>query len=209
MLGHGVKLEKEDYMRITMTLLSLVATVFLFTPQSFAHGKAKVTGSAVIDFSPGQSTLTSADTEEIRSLIKDAQANGKIDKIEVAVWSDKEHPVRGDLSAADKKLAEDRAENIKNALKMSGNTETVKVFNMADGSNWLARTFRTTEAELDSAFAKRDAEIKREDFKMIKENGAPSKAVILVKSKGAMKGQKMYNQDKTQRPDDATDMSTD
>jgi len=184
------------------SIFSLIAALLLFAPPSFAH--SRVTNSAVVDFTPGDASLSSEDRDQIRNLVKDARGHsGVIAKVEVAVWSDKDRPLRGDLSKSDQNLANERAENIKNALKMSGLTESVKVFNMATGSNWVARAFMTSDAELDSVFAKKDAEIMRGDFKIIKDNGAPSKAVVIVKMKD--KYGKMGDKEKNR---EATDMST-
>lgn len=136
----------------------------------------------VIQFTKGSSTIGMNDQAHLRELVMDSIAKGLNSKIEVAVWSDKAHPKKGSLSKADIQLAEYRATQIKNYIQMDqGHTRNVSVFNMADGSHWLARTFRTNDAELDSAFAKRGtSQIKRDDFRIIKNEGGPYKAVILV-----------------------------
>jgi hypothetical protein len=136
----------------------------------------------VIEFAKGTSTLSMNDETRLRELVMNSKIQGFDYKIEVAVWSDKAHPKKGNLSKADIKLADLRATQIKNAIEMDqGNTRNVSVFNMADGAHWLARTFNTNDAELDSAFAKRGtSQIKRDDFRIIKAEGGPMKAVVLV-----------------------------
>lgn len=151
----------------------------LMIPQSTPRTVAMKT---VIQFARGQSTISNNDQALLRQLVMDTQAQGLNYKIEVAVWSDKAHPKKGSLAKSDVRLADERATQIKNYIQMDqGHTRNVSVFNMADGAHWLARTFRTSDAELDSAFAKRGtSQIKREDFKIIKTEGGPMKAVVLV-----------------------------
>jgi hypothetical protein len=60
----------------------------------------------------------------------------------------------------------------------------ITAYNLAEGSNWLARTFRTPEAELDAVFAKKESgSLVREDFDLIHQNGGPSKAVVIFRTK--------------------------
>lgn len=142
----------------------------------------KISENTVLEFAQGQSSLSLLDQQKLSDLVKTAKAKGEITKIEMAVWSDKELPIKGDLSKADIKLANQRAEHIKEILKKDfGHTRHVRIFNMAEGSHWVASVFHTSEAELDSAFGKRGKDtIKREDFQIIKNEGAPSKAVVIM-----------------------------
>jgi hypothetical protein len=65
--------------------------------------------STVLTFGLGRSELSADDFKTLEQAIADAKAVGKISKIEVAAWSDKDHPVTGDLSKAelDKAFASD------------------------------------------------------------------------------------------------------
>lgn len=139
------------------------------------------TENAVLDFNKDTASLNTMDQDKLNNLVKTAKEKGEITKIEVAVWSDKEHPAKGDLPKPDITLAENRANYIKEILKKDiGHTRHVKVFNMAEGSNMLARMFHTPTAELNSEFAKRGKDsMKSEDFQIIKREGAPSKAVVI------------------------------
>ncbi|MEA9357214.1 hypothetical protein SHI21_13400 [Bacteriovorax sp. PP10] len=139
------------------------------------------TENAVLDFNKDTASLSTMDQDKLNNLVKSAKEKGEITKIEVAVWSDKEHPAKGDLSKPDITLAENRATHIKDILKKDiGHTRHVKVFNMAEGSNMVARMFHTPTAELNSEFAKRSKDSMRsEDFQIIKKEGAPSKAVVI------------------------------
>src|SRR4051812_27443764 len=48
--------------------------------------------SAVIHFKRGDATLTADDEENLRTLVNDQTQSGNIDRIELAVWSDKQFP---------------------------------------------------------------------------------------------------------------------
>ncbi|MBY0314748.1 MAG: hypothetical protein K2Q26_04475 [Bdellovibrionales bacterium] len=166
------------------TKLLLTGAAMIFTlGVAHAGGDKVVTGSATVDFEKGSATLSPSEKQELRDLITSTKAKNKIDKVSIAVWSDQERPVRGDLSAADRKLADQRKEAIKDAIEGIDDDLSVKAYSMAEGTNWLARTFNTRDAELDSVFAKKDAEIRREDFKVFKNDGGPSKAVVVLKTK--------------------------
>ena len=141
--------------------------------------------SIVLTFSKGSSKLNASDLSELKACAERAKNKGDIDKVEVAVWSDKQHPVKGDLAKWDRRLADDRITLIKDELrKQIGRMETIKTFNMAENSNWLGRSFHTDEAELDTVFAKNDSDaLDRGDFNLIREDGAPRKAIIVFKLK--------------------------
>jgi hypothetical protein len=56
---------------------------------------------------------------------------------------------------------------------------------MAEDSNWLAKTFNTKDAELKSVFSKKgtDTPITNTEYHLIKEEGGPSEAVLIVELK--------------------------
>jgi hypothetical protein len=146
--------------------------------------KHKYDRSAVLNFAPGKSQLTQADMDALDNLVNNA-GRGNVDRIEIAAWSDKEFPKTGnDLAKGDTDLADDRIDAIKDYVKNNLSVSSFKTFNMAETSNWLARTFRTDNAELKSVFSKdMSVPMAREDFNIIKNDGAPSKAVIVAVQK--------------------------
>lgn len=139
--------------------------------------------SQVISFEPRSAVLSEAQKTKLRNLVT-SLGDDKIDRIEVAVWSDKAFPRAGtDLSKADRDLAEARIKNINRVLTDDTDISRMDItnYNMAESSNWLARTFRTDDAELKSVFAKETrAPMHREDFNLIYREGAPSKAVLVL-----------------------------
>ena len=140
--------------------------------------------SAIITFSPGSADLSEADKTKLREIVSGIGASN-VKRAEVATWSDLDFPRTGsDLAKEHRKLADKRADNIKDFLK-SGDLDLsslrIKTYSMAETSNWLARMFRTDEAELKSVFSKQnEAPMAREDFNIIMNEGGASKAVVVI-----------------------------
>lgn len=164
---------------ITTTILMVSA---LSGPSAYAASNDYFE-SVVVTFEKGRSQLSTEDLTTLNKAVKDAQVKGKIEKIEVAAWSDNQHPMTGSLSSSDQRLAGDRLDTVKRDLKRHiGKLKYVHEYNMATNSNWIARNLYTDKAKLDEAFAKNEATVPaREDFDLIKAEGAPSKAVVILK----------------------------
>lgn len=141
--------------------------------------------SFVLNFEQGSSKLSDQELQKLKTAIRNTKQTGEISKAEVAVWSDKEHPMTGDLSKEDQKLAKDRIDSIKEALRNETSIfERISSYNMADNSHWLGKRFHTDEAELEAVFAKKEkGALARKDFEMIQKEGGPSKAVIILNVK--------------------------
>jgi hypothetical protein len=122
---------------------------------------------------------------ELKPIHSSAQNKGKISKIDLAVWSDKDHPLVGTLPESDENLADDRIDSIKNAIRKNyGRYERVKSYNMSGNASWLGQNFHSDEAKLDAVFLKNErGALAREDFNIIKKEGAPSRAVVIFKIK--------------------------
>jgi hypothetical protein len=139
----------------------------------------------VVTFAPGSAILSSDQVTRLRNAAHAANVRGDIKKTEVAVWSDRAHPVKGDLPKRDRDLAADRISAIKRAINPElGSFDFVTEFNMAENATWLGRMFNSTEAELDSAYAKEEnLPIDRHDLNLIKEDGAPRKGIVIFRVK--------------------------
>lgn len=139
--------------------------------------------SAVLSFNKGSSDLSEPDKEKLRQIISSVGVDN-ISRVEIASWSDKAFPKTGpDLPKADRNLADARADRIKDFLKDETELSMLRMrkYSMAETSNWLARMFRTDEAELKSVFAKEgETPMVRDDFNVIMNEGGPSKAVLVV-----------------------------
>jgi len=140
--------------------------------------------STSITFGPNSAALTAQDKVAIRELVKTMRQMGTVSRAKVAAWSDKAHPYKGDLPQSDQKLAGQRIKTIESFLKKEEGLSGVKAFNMTENRHWLGRMIHSEEAELDAAFAKRGtAPVSNHEFRAIKEEGGPSKAVIILEHK--------------------------
>jgi hypothetical protein len=134
--------------------------------------------SLVITFKKGQSNLTSDHKSQIRSYINSMKGKDSLNEAKIAVWSDKELLSSTNFRTKDRKLADARGKAIENFLEKELGVSNAEYYNMADKSTWLARNFNRQESELQSQFAKRDAEVNSEEFQVFKTNGAASSAII-------------------------------
>jgi hypothetical protein len=169
----------------TKTLTLLAATFLYITLNAQAATNAPVMAleNTVVTFPMGGYNLSTEETAKLNKAVTDAKAKGKITKIEIAVWSDKEHPTTGELPKADEKLASERIKAVKHALhKDVSQMKHISAYNMAENSHWLGRYFHSSEADLDAAYSKKGAEeLARADYTLIKQDGAPMKAVVIIK----------------------------
>lgn len=149
-----------------------------------------------LNFEPDSATLSDSDKESLRKLITDAKAKGEISEVSIAAWSDKPLPPRGEkLMDKDQELADNRAEAIEDFLDSELEVAEIDTFNMAESANWVARTFRTEDAELKSIFGRRGADtpLTNEEFNLIRDSGGPSKAVVVVEYKQKSKMKESVN----------------
>lgn len=141
----------------------------------------------VIEFQQGSTELSENSKKMIRETVDKAKQAGEIEKLHVAVWSDKAFPAAegAELSEADRNLAEQRSEVLENFIENELQVSDVETYSMAEGSNWFARAFNTEEAELRSLFSQQGAPstVDPQEFRIVKEKGAPSKAVLLFEPK--------------------------
>ena len=137
--------------------------------------------NTTLTFAEKQAVLTQGAKTKLNALIKDANANGKINEIQVAAWSDNPAPRKDEqLSKPDRDLAEKRAKAVNAYIKNHAKT-SVSTYNMAERASWLARIFDTSDAELKAEIGPGGkAPMSREEFQVFKNNGQPSKAVVLV-----------------------------
>ena len=166
----------------TITITLFLATLS-FSPKGFAvdTNPARIGPNTTLTFPVSKASLSADAKSKLRELIKDANVNGKIAEVQVAVWSDNPAPRKDEeLSKTDRSLAEKRALAVRNFLKHNGKV-SVSSYNMAERASWLARTFDTTDAELKSEIGPGgDRPMSKEEFQVFKNNGNPSKAVVLV-----------------------------
>ena len=145
-----------------------------------SHAAVTIGPDTTITFESGKATLTTDSENKIRELVNEARAAGKIDEVKVAVWSDNPAPREGEeLAKTDRELAKARVKAIEKCLKQHKVTD-VEAYNMAERASWLSRVFNTDAAGFKSETGRgKDAPMFKEEFQIFKENGSPSKAVIV------------------------------
>jgi hypothetical protein len=137
-----------------------------------------------VTFPKGSDNLSKTDKDHLATLARETNQDATVDKLIVASWSDKEYPAQKDakLDSADRRLADQRADAVKKALKDAG-AKSVETFSMADHPSWLAKTFNTENAKLkgERKVKSTDDEIIADLGRQIRAKGGPSTAVIIVK----------------------------
>ena len=166
-----------------MGLMSIAGSAYANKDKVDYEGAMKSIPHISITFNSHSAMLSDSDRTRLRDLIHDALAKGAINKVTVAAWSDKALPLKGQkLLNTDRDLAKGRTEAISDFLKREMEIKAVKTFNMAETSNWLARTFKTEDAELKSVFSKKGAAapVSKAECYIIKNEGGPYEAVVVV-----------------------------
>lgn len=106
----------------------------------------------------GQSKASSAELDEVRKLIQEAKAVGKIDEVKIISWADREYPAEGQAaSKGDMKLADARADYLKNYVKSKLGVRSVATYNMAKRPNAVQELFDTTQARVKEGFERSGA----------------------------------------------------
>jgi hypothetical protein len=88
------------------------------------------------------------------------------------------------LTTFDRQLADRRARAVEDFIKNElGIPATIDTYNMAESSNWLARTLNTRDAALKATVTKQTATpASHPEFQLIRDTGGPSRAVIVIDS---------------------------
>ena len=160
----------------------LLGLAFAGVAQAADSRPVSIGPDATISFETGGAMLTPSSRTKLKELVAQARTKGKIDEIQVAVWSDNPVPRVGEqLSQSDRKLAEKRGNAIRKYLKTPLQIADVDSYNMAERASWLARVFDTNEAELKAEIGRGgNGQMSREEFQVFRDKGKPSNAVALV-----------------------------
>lgn len=157
---------------------TIKTTFLLLAVATTAFATSVVGSNTTVSFQPGASALSTESKIQLQNFVKRAKEVGRIDEVKVAAWSDNPAPKEGEeLSKQDKELAAQRAASIQEYLKdlkvKAGDT-----YNMAERASWVSRLFHTDSAKLKEELNK-DGTTK-DEFQIIKNNGEPSKVVVLA-----------------------------
>lgn len=138
---------------------------------------------AVVQFAPGDNTLTEESKAKIKNVVDSAEGQGKdIENIKILTWSDTDTTKGAVPTEFDRSIASERSEAIEEYLKEDLKTEgDYKDYNMAEKGdinkvvqeqNWKRQPFSKAESRTLSA-------TKTEDLDNLMENST-SKALVVV-----------------------------
>ncbi|PIS10783.1 MAG: hypothetical protein COT73_07555 [Bdellovibrio sp. CG10_big_fil_rev_8_21_14_0_10_47_8] len=135
-----------------------------------------------ISFDQGKAALTDSAKTEIRDFVKSARASGMIDQIRVAVWADREYPVKkAKASKGDVALANKRAKAIDAFLRKDLAIETVEKFNMTQRPNALQKFLQTPTAKVKTVMEKNGAAPQTtEETGTFNHKAQASKALLMI-----------------------------
>lgn len=151
--------------------------------QSYQISEKDIT---TITFSPASAEVSEEAKSTLTALGQKIKNDNTIDNIVVAAWSDQDFPMskNAKLPEKDQNLAKDRAKNLKEVLNEIGLKKEIETYSMAENPGWIARVFQTDEAQLKRSMTEnvksKDASIE-EIAQTLKNNGGPSKAVVIIK----------------------------
>lgn len=178
-------MKQRNVMRMLFCIALQAAffTILTFTPKVLAEdtNPARIGPNTTLTFAEQKAILTSDSKSKLDLLIKNARVLGKINEVQVAAWSDNPAPRENEqLSKPDRVLAEKRANVINKYLKSRAKV-AVSTYNMAEHASWLDKIFGSANSDLKSEIGYGgDMPMSKEEFQIIKNNGQPSKAVVLV-----------------------------
>lgn len=138
--------------------------------------------AAEVSFEPGQSMLSESTKSEIRDLVKEARAKGNVEDVKIAVWADREYPMKDKkASKEDVALATKRGDELKEFIKKEMDISSVNTYNMTERPNALQQFLKTPEAKVKDTLEARGAAPKTESETGIFGHGSKSsKAVIMI-----------------------------
>lgn len=143
--------------------------------------------SITVDFKNGSAALEQGEIDDLKALLTSNKRDGKLERVIVASWSDKDYPAnKGErLGDSDRKLADDRSAAVKKALAGLG-AATVDTYSMAEHPTWMAKAFNTKDAKVKGQGTMNDADdsISAELGKRLKDKGGPEKAVVIIRRAG-------------------------
>jgi outer membrane protein OmpA-like peptidoglycan-associated protein len=139
--------------------------------------------SVTVNFDRGSASLSDAEKAALRAAVTAARSDAKLKRVVVAAWSDSDLPRSNDvkLSAAERKLADKRGEQIHTYLKTL-DVGKIATYSMAEHANWFQRMFKTDEAEIKKSM--QGLEINNETERMLADKlvakGGPSRAAVII-----------------------------
>lgn len=137
-----------------------------------------------VTFDENSASLSDTSMTALADFVKATKDESKVERYLVAAWADKDFPAKGELSKAQRKLADTRADHIKKALGAAGATK-IDTFEMTKQPNWIQRAFSTETAEIKDKglSATYNQKLLKEVGQRLRDKGGPRTAIIVAKFK--------------------------
>jgi murein L,D-transpeptidase YcbB/YkuD len=109
-----------------------------------------------IKFKKGQKAVPKSARSQLSQLYQKAQKKGEIEGVKVITWGDQEYPSvhTTELTKKQRKLVEDRNDNLETYLEKLDKNLGVDKFSMAERPDLMARLFSTEDAKLKKSLEK-------------------------------------------------------
>lgn len=136
-------------------------------------------------FSKSKSNVSDDQRIALKRYIKSIAHDGSVMKFVVVAWSDFDYPVSPseELSAFDRKLADDRKSEVLRVLRELGESR-VESYSMAVHPSWLSKAFGTQEAFLKGESTDLDQDYQAMTMvrisDQIRTRGGPGKVVVVA-----------------------------
>lgn len=101
-----------------------------------------------IVFNKQSSELSSDGKSQLEDILKAAKGRGKIDEIKVLAWADGEYPVKGAKGNDARKLADERAQEIKGYIEDNTRNIDLDLHNMAERPYVVQEMLKTSDARV-------------------------------------------------------------
>jgi hypothetical protein len=180
-----VFMKTAKYILMGLLLLSWGFSSAFAAVDAETESASKSLGAAMaseVSFDEGKASLNESAQNEIRGIINSAKEKGKIDELKVAVWADREYPVKDTkVSKADIDLAKKRADSIKSFIKREMKVGVVHTYNMTERPNALQKFLKTPQEKVKTTMEASGAAPRTSDETGIfGQKAKASKAVIMI-----------------------------
>ncbi len=171
--------------QFVMALILMTYSIVNFAEESNGTQDIGEFSSQSIEFNRASAVLSPAHKRAIEGmLLVDDETKNK--ELTLAVWSDYPLPSQGkELGSDQRTLARMRMVAIKKFVESTSFKGKVRVFNMAEQSNSLAKMFNSTLRDLQSriAYEKHGDDLHKQKMDVFKVEGKPRKAVLVLANK--------------------------
>lgn len=180
---------------LALALTSGAAWGMVTSETEAAARKLGASSVGEVEFDPQKTDISDIAKKDLDDLKSDADQAGEIKEVRVIAWADKEYPPaeHKKYTREDIRLAEARANQVKDYLKKHFQWKSITTYNMAKRPNVFQEMLKTPAAAIKNTLEKSGAAPNSEaDTGLFAEKSKSSTALILVFKK-SMKDNKLIH----------------